>query len=115
MAFKEHSALDADFCGPPGYRTSEEFWSPRKARNRPLREVALTVYFSIALLLLAMPQSVSERLTDFPPSALTDGASRILAVVSDVADLTGLPQLYEATRREFLKSLRRNSRHRSRS
>jgi len=115
MAVKEQSPPDADVCGSPAFKTSVKLWSQGKTGKRPLHEIAMTIYITMAILLLAIPQSVSDRIADLPPSGLTDEARRIIAVVSDVADLTGLPQLYEATRRSFLKALGRNPRHRPRS
>jgi hypothetical protein len=115
MTVNEHSPSDAGLCESPAFRSSVEQWSQRKVGKRPLREAVLTIYVTMAILLLAIPQSVSDRIADLPQGGLTDEARRIIAVVSDIAELTGLPRLYESARHSFLKALGRHPRQRPRS
>jgi hypothetical protein len=75
----------------------------------------MTIYLAMAVLLVAMPQPVAYWLADLPPGVLTGAARSAVAVVSNLAELTGLPQFYEATRHGFLRAIGRGPRQRPRT
>lgn len=115
MALDEKISLDAEGAWTSLCGTAQDLVRQPEPRRRPLREAAATIYIAMALSMIAMPQAVSDRLADFPPGIVTDAARDIAAAVSDMADLTGLPQVYASTRRAFLTAFGRGAKHRSRS
>jgi hypothetical protein len=68
----------------------------------PLRTTAIVVYATLALLALAIPQAAVNRLNDFGPSPLRDGALTVAQAIVDASHRTGLDRPYHAGRRAFL-------------
>ncbi len=68
----------------------------------PLRTTAAVVYVSLALLALAIPQSMVNRLNDFGPNAARDAALILAQAVVDTAHRIGADWPYREGRRLFL-------------
>jgi hypothetical protein len=77
------------------------------AASRPLRSAAIVLYASLALLWLAIPQSVSGFARETLPVYLQGIAVPIAETVEAAARYTGLPALYEYTREFFLQLMRK--------
>lgn len=67
-----------------------------------LRRLALIVYGSLALLCLALPQQVADRLDDFEPNAAAHAGRVAAEGLAQVMARTGLPQVFAATRGAFM-------------
>jgi hypothetical protein len=72
---------------------------PAKAR---LRGVAVVLYATLALLWLAIPQSVSNWTREMVPAFAQPYATGIAESIEAIARMTGLPALYDYAREFFL-------------
>ena len=72
----------------------------------PLRRLALIVYASLTLLVIALPRQIADRLDDFEPNAMAHAAKAAAESVAGVMDTAGAPQLFERARKTFLSALR---------
>ena len=77
--------------------------SVRVTLSRPA-QVAVIVYATMVLLLLANPQALANWLADLPQNAITEAARSSAEDVVDVSSRLGLSAPYEAARKAFLKS-----------
>jgi hypothetical protein len=71
-------------------------------RARPLRSAVIALYAALALLWLAIPQSVSNWTREALPVPLQPYATPVAETVEKAARLTGLPAFYEAAREFFV-------------
>ena len=71
----------------------------------PLRRLALIVYASLTLLLLAVPQQIADRLDDFEPNSIAHAGKIVAESVAKVMNTTGVPQVFERARKAFLEAL----------
>lgn len=81
--------------------------SHKNAAARPLRSAAIVLYASLALLWLAIPQSISGFARETLPVFLQGTAVPIAEAVEAAARYTGLPALYEYARDFFLLVMRK--------
>jgi hypothetical protein len=72
---------------------------PAKAR---LRGIAIVLYATLALLWLAIPQSVSSWTRETMPAFVQPYATGIAESVEAIARMSGLPALYDYAREFFL-------------
>ncbi len=72
---------------------------------RPLRRLAVILYASLGLLLLAMPQQIADRLDDFEPNPVAHAAKLAAEAVAKVMAPLGIPQLFGRARKAFLEAL----------
>ncbi len=72
---------------------------PAKAR---LRGVAVVLYATLALLWLAIPQSVSNWTRETVPASTQPYATQVAESVEALARMTGLPLLYDYAREFFM-------------
>jgi hypothetical protein len=68
----------------------------------PLRTTAIIVYVTLGLLAVVIPQAAVNRLNDFNPGPLRDGALTVAHTVVDAAQRLGLDRPYREGRRLFL-------------
>lgn len=74
----------------------------QKAVSRnPLRQVAIVLYATLALLWLAIPQSVTNWTREFLPEMIQPYATPLAETVEAIANKTYLPSLYTAARTAF--------------
>ena len=71
----------------------------------PLRRLALILYASLALLLLAMPRQIADRLDDFEPNPVAHAGKLAAEGVAKVMNPTGVPQVFARARKAFLSAL----------
>lgn len=81
--------------------------TPRPSR---LKETATILYLAMALLLLADPGAVADRLSDLPQNWLTERAAAAIGVVAEASERLGLTAAREALRGQFLKLTERPAR-----
>jgi len=67
-----------------------------------LRTTAIVVYVTLALLALAIPQSMVNRLNDFTPNAARDAALSLAQTFAGLSHRIGADWPYQAGRRLFL-------------
>lgn len=67
----------------------------------PLRSSAITLFATLALLWLAIPQSVSNWSRDYLPEFTQPIAAPITGAVETIADATRIPKLYAKARDSF--------------
>ena len=72
---------------------------------KPLRRLARIVYATLALLLLAMPQQIADRLDDFEPNAAAHAGRVAAEGVAKAMQATGVPQVFAWARKAFLEAL----------
>jgi membrane protein YdbS with pleckstrin-like domain len=75
--------------------------SPIPPQKR-LRTVAIIVYATFALLVLAIPDAISSRLDDLNPSPLVRAAQAAVGAVAQVSNTLGIAPVYRAARSRFL-------------
>ena len=75
----------------------------RAKLSRPA-QVAVIVYATMIVLLLANPQALVNWVADLPQNAITDAARSAAEEVVGVSARLGLSAPYEAAREAFLKS-----------
>jgi hypothetical protein len=68
------------------------------ASPNPLRAAAIVIYASLALLWLAIPQSVSNWSRDYLPGFVQPVSTPIVSTVETIAIATRIPLLYEYAR-----------------
>ncbi len=78
-----------------------------KPHSRPLRSAALVLYGTLAILWLAIPQSVSTWSRDYLPASVQPVAAPVTASLESIANVTRLPSLYAAARERFQTALRK--------
>jgi hypothetical protein len=71
--------------------------------SRPA-QVAVIVYATMIVLLLANPKALVNWIADLPQNAITDAAKSAAEGVADVSSRLGLSAPYEAAREAFLRS-----------
>ncbi|HMN52476.1 MAG: hypothetical protein KF794_04280 [Xanthobacteraceae bacterium] len=72
--------------------------------RRPLRTVAIILYATLALLWLAIPQSVSNFTRESLPGWARDIAVPVAEAVETGSRALGIPAAYESLRETFLRS-----------
>ncbi|MGA9600905.1 MAG: hypothetical protein WBS22_11760 [Methylocystis sp.] len=77
--------------------------SVRVKLSRPT-QVAVIVYATMVVLLLANPQALANWLADLQQNAITEAARSAAEEVVEVSSRLGLSAPYEAAREAFLKS-----------
>ena len=82
---------------------STAFSFVRAKLSRPV-QVAVIVYATMIVLLLANPQALVNWLADLPQNAITDAARSAAEEVVEASSRLGLSVPYEAAREAFLKS-----------
>lgn len=75
---------------------------PPDAGRHNLRTVAWTVYGTLALLFVSMPDPVASRLDDFPSTTVVRGAQQAVLAVAKASNFTGVEPVYRALRARFL-------------
>jgi hypothetical protein len=70
-------------------------------RNNALCSAAAVLYASLAILWLAIPQSVTNWSREYLPDFAQPIAAPITGTVEAIADATGISQLYQAARDRF--------------
>ena len=73
--------------------------------QQTLRRLALIIYATLALLLLAMPRQIADRLDDFEPNVFAHVAKVAAEGVAKAMDQTGAPQVFARARGAFLAAL----------
>jgi hypothetical protein len=71
------------------------------ARGRGLREAAIVLYAALAILWLAIPQSVSNWSREYLPDFVQPVATPITGAAETIANATGIPLAYEKARSLF--------------
>lgn len=71
------------------------------ARSFPLRNAAIVLYATLALLWLAIPSSVSNWSRDYLPEFVQPVTAPIMGTVEAIANATCIPLLYAAVREQF--------------
>ena len=71
----------------------------------PLRKLALIIYAALALLLLATPQQIADRLDDFEPNPAAHAAKVAAEGVAKIMNPLGVPQVFRRARKAFLAAL----------
>ena len=77
----------------------------RPKPQQTLRRLALILYATLLLLLLAMPRQIADRLDDFEPNGFAHAAKVAAEGVAKAMDQTGLPQVFTRARGAFLAAL----------
>ena len=72
-----------------------------------LRTISIVLYATLALLWLAIPQSVSNWSRDYLPAFAQPAAVPITAAVETIANATRIPLLYAAAREQFQAATKR--------
>ena len=88
--------------GAPSER-SAAYSFVRAKLSRPA-QVAVIVYATMIVLLLANPQALVSWLADLPQNAITEATRSAAEGVVDISSRLGLSAPYEAAREAFLKS-----------
>ncbi len=70
--------------------------------RRKLWTVAVVLYGTLALLLVAVPDGASSRLDDFEQTRLVRAAQATVAAVTHVSDALGVSTFFRAARARFL-------------
>jgi hypothetical protein len=76
----------------------EKAGTPDAASPNPLRAAAIVLYTSLALLWLAIPQSVSNWSREYLPDFVQPVSAPIVNTVETIANATRVPLLYEHVR-----------------
>ena len=93
--------MEARLSAPPARSPALSF--ERVKLSRPA-QVAVIVYATMIVLLLANPQALVNWLADLPQNAITDAAKSAAEDVVEASARLGLSAPYEAAREAFLKS-----------
>ncbi|MBX3518899.1 MAG: hypothetical protein KF835_02665 [Xanthobacteraceae bacterium] len=68
---------------------------PKARQTHPLRQAAIVLYATLAILWLAIPQSVSNWSRDYLPDFVQPATKPITETVERFANATGIPHAYE--------------------
>jgi hypothetical protein len=73
----------------------------------PLRSAFRVIYCTIAILVFALPGSLTDWLNDLPPNAFVETCKSAVDAIEKASQKIGLVQLYQDARGTFIKLLPR--------